>query len=382
VQASPYTPGEVALTVPGRAVQLGEFDERLSYLVDLQRLIGRIRIDYAPRGLGKTSLLREYQRRARQRGVLAPWVTAGEDSGLIAQIAAAIRHETQLWRGEPRARLHPMLEALTFSVGIPGFARVDTTLRRPPPTASAGVREFQEVITTTASANETQGLIIFVDEIQAADSVGLRTLAYAWQHLQAEGRNVPAAVFAAGLPNAPEQISSVVTFTERLAFRPLELLTTEAEEIAVSAPANALGVAWEDDALHEALEIAQGYPHLVQLIADAAWAAAGQPGPGATITLEHVRHGREATRADLAALFRARWVNASVREQELMSAIAMLGDGPVRRSDVAHAMDVTAASLSVPRGRLIDKGLIQARGHGLLEFTIPGFASFIRGLAD
>ena len=53
-QPSPYTPGEVAREVPGRTMQLAEIDERLTYLIDLQRLVGRIRVDIGPRGLGKT----------------------------------------------------------------------------------------------------------------------------------------------------------------------------------------------------------------------------------------------------------------------------------------------------------------------------------------
>ncbi|GAC1376701.1 MAG: ATP-binding protein [Pseudarthrobacter sp.] len=380
MQPSPYTPGEVANTVPGRAPQIAEFDERLSLLVDLQRFIGRIRVDHAPRGLGKTSLLRQYQIRARERGVLAVWVTAGEDIGLIGQIASAIRQDTQSWRGETRTKLHKTLEALTVSVGVPGIAKMDATIRRPVETAPVGTREFEYVIRMAAGSDENTGLILLIDEIQAADPAGLRTLAYAWQHLQAEGADVPAAVFAAGLPDAPEKISSVVTFTERIAYRPLQILTPDAEEIAISVPARHIGVTWQPDALHEALEIARGYPYSVQLIADASWSAAGRPDPGATITLDHVRHGGEAMKVDLEALFRARWANAAPQERELMSAMAALGDTPVKRSDVAQQMNVTTASLSMPRARLIDKGFIQAAERGELEFTIPGFAAFIRTL--
>lgn len=67
MQPSPYTPGEIARTVPGRAQQIAEVDERLSTLIDLGRLVGRIRVDHAARGFGKTSLLREYQRLAAAR---------------------------------------------------------------------------------------------------------------------------------------------------------------------------------------------------------------------------------------------------------------------------------------------------------------------------
>lgn len=379
MQPSPYTPGELAREVPGRAVQLGEFDERLSYLVDLHRVVGRIRVDHGPRGYGKTSLLRQYQLRADARGVLTVWVTAGEKAGLIAQFADAIRRATSTWRSGARSRIRDSLQALTVSVGVPGVARIDATVR-PKESAGApvGAREFEDLVRTAATAGEATGLVILIDEIQAADAAGLRTLAYAWQHLQAEGADVPAAVFAAGLPNTPDVVAAAVTFSERIAFRPLNLLSVEAEEIAIIEPASRLGVGWDSDALGEALEVAAGYPYTLQLIADAAWAAAGRPDVGAAITTDHVRTGRVNMEADLEALFRGRWANATGQERELMAAMAALGDGPVKRADVAERMRTTAESLGVPRSRLIDKGFIQPAGRGSLEFTIPGFAVFIR----
>ncbi len=379
MQPSPYTPGEVASSVPGRVLQLAEFEERLSYLVDLKRLVGRIHVDLAPRGFGKTSLLRQYQRRATERDVLTIWVTAGEELGLIGQIVAAIRTATAGWGAKNRARLVGLLDSLALSVGVPGFAKLDATFDRKPGVAQpVGVREFEQVIRTTAGQGDSAGLVLFIDEIQAADAAGLRTLAYAWQHLQAEGTDVPAAVFAAGLPDAPEKISAVVTFAERIAFRPLERLSADAEEIAIGVPAQLLGVSWQTDALVSAVEVAGGYPYTLQLIADASWSAAGRPDSGGEITVDDVREGQQAMRGDLDALFRARWSNATPLERDLMTAMAEFGDAPVGRAELAQRLGVTIASFSVPRARLIDKGFIQASARGMLEFTIPGFASFVR----
>ncbi|WP_111720171.1 hypothetical protein [Homoserinimonas sp. OAct 916] len=186
----------------------------------------------------------------------------------------------------------------------------------------------------------------------------------------------------AGLPNAAEVISSAVTFSERFAYRPRAGLEREAEEFALVVPARQLGVEWEQDSLGEALANAGGYPYMVQLIGDATWTAAGRPDPGARITLDQVRAGRTAMAADLDALFRARWANATTGERELMHAMASLGDEHARRADIARALGVTSDSLSVPRARLLDKGFVQAGERGTLEFTIPGFAKFIRDLDE
>ncbi|MGH1549613.1 ATP-binding protein [Leifsonia poae] len=381
MQPSPYTPGVIARATPGRAQQLADFDERLSYLVDLHRLNGRIRVDYAPRGYGKTSLLRQYERHARDRGVLTVWVTAGEGD-LIAQIASAVERATVSWREDARRRIQDHLKELTFRAGIPAVLGVEATLRSeassPPP---FGSRAFEDVVREAAAADDAAGLIILVDEIQAADSDGLRTLAYAWQHLQAEGADVPAAVFAAGLPNAPDMIGAAVTFSERFAYRPLPPLSPADEELALALPARQLGVEWDRDAVAHALAIARGYPYLVQLVGDAAWTAAGRPDAGGRITAADVTAGQRAVDEDLAALYRSRWSNASPKERVMMAAMAGLGDGPVLRKAIAEAMGADSRALSPIRARLLDKGLVQPSGHGALEFTIPGFAAFVRANA-
>lgn len=382
MQPSPYTPGEVARTVPGRVRQLAEFDERLSYLVDLGRLVGRIRVDHAPRGFGKTSLLRQYQRRAEERGVLAVWVTAGEAGGLVAQIAAEIASAAEGWREDARRAVRSRVESLSVRVGVPGVVGADAAFRTGQAASANDSRAFEALVRSAARAGGRSGLVILVDEIQAADPEGLRTLAYAWQHLQAEGADVPAAVLAAGLPNAPDAIATAVTFSERFAYRPLPPLEPDAEEFALAVPARELGVAWEDEGLRKAVAIARGYPYLIQLIGDAAWSEAGRPDPGGTITAADVEAGREAMEADMEALFRARWANATAGERDFMAAMASLGDEAVRRSAIAAALGVSSESLSVHRARLIDKGFVQAVGRGALEFTIPGFAGFIRDLGD
>ncbi len=384
MQPSPYTPGEVARTIPGRAVQLAQMDERIAYMVDLQRLVGRVRVDIAPRGIGKTSLLREVQRHAQARGALTLWITAGEDSGLVAAIADEIHRQTQGWRDAARTRLHSLLDHLTVSVGVPGVAQA-TWKADPPARSAAGVREFEDVVRETVASAQHEGLhglVIFIDEIQSADEEGLRTVGYAWQHLQSEAGHLPAAVFAAGLPNSPETIASVVTFSERFAYRTLTRLSPEASMVALGGPARELGVEWDSSALEAAIAFAQGYPYTLQLVGEATWVAAGFPDRGTRLTAAHVESAHESVRADLDALFRARWEKATSGEQEFLQAMAAFGDGPVKRSALAAAMGVSSDDLSVPRARLIDKGLIDVAGRGALEFTIPGFAEYLRDRAD
>lgn len=380
MQPSPYTPGEVAKAVPGRAHQLAEIEERLSVLADLRRLVGRIRVDHAPRGFGKTSLLREYQRRATAHGVLTAWVTAGEPHGLVVQLRQALMAAAGSLDESSRLRLRAHLDSVSLTLGIPGVAEVAGTISTLDNDDDLlGARALESLIRKTTEL--AGGLVVFVDEIQAADDAGLRTLVYAWQHLQIEGADVPAAVFAAGLPNAPERIASIVTFSERIAYRPLGSLEREAEEVALIAPARAVGVDWTPGAVELALSVAQGYPYALQLIADAAWTVAGRPDPGRHIDTEDVARGRLVMRADVEALFRARWAGCTPLERRLLTAMAGRGDGPVARADRGIAVRVAERALRTASAA-DRQGARATADRGQLVFTIPGFAAFLRGLED
>lgn len=383
MQRSPYTPGVVARSVPGRGELLEEFDERLSILVDLQQLVGRINVDHGERGIGKTSLLRAYQRRAQERGVLCIWVTGGEKSGLIAQLLKGIRKETQKW---PRAAaIAKHLDSANLTLGIPGIASITTGGDPTPAAGELEARDFEEILNTvTKNRDRTPALILFVDEIQSADPAGIRTLATAWQHFQAEAPDLPVAVFAAGLSNAPEHIASAVTFSERFAYRPLEMLSIGAMVAALRDPAADVGVSWTPPALERATSLAAGYPYSVQLYGDAAWTAAGRPDPGGTITLEHVEQARGIVDRDMNALFAARWSATTPAEKKFLVALSWLQEGVdgVERAAIAAARGVTTTSLSDVRSQLLEKGLIQTEGHGRLRITIPGFVQYIREQED
>jgi hypothetical protein len=96
------------------------------------------------------------------------------------------------------------------------------------------------------------------------------------------------------------------------------------------------------------------------------------------IDVGSVETGHRSMQADLEALFRARWSACSTSERRLLTAMARLGDGPTSRASIAEALGTGTNQLSTPRARLIDKGLVQPADRGMLQFTIPGFAAFIR----
>ncbi len=81
-----------------------------------------------------------------------------------------------------------------------------------------------------------------------------------------------------------------------------------------------------------------------------------------------------------ATRFALRSTDASRREQDYLRHLAALDAGQPRVTGamVAAAMATSSKSLSVPRNRLIQKGLIYAEGEAV-RFSIPGMASWVRG---
>lgn len=379
MQPSPYTPGETARDIPGRGAQLTDISGLLARVALEGRFAGRIRVDVGPRGIGKTSLLRRAERTATELGLATVYVTAG-NGALTAVIADEVEQLVRTWgHGDVLAE---WIEEVKVSAGVPGLARLEVTGRKQP--APQATRAFRELVTRTTESvrqdADRKGLVLLVDELQAADADSLRTVAYAWQELQATDRPVPAALLTAGLPHTPDVITAAVTHAERFQYRPMRDLAPHETREALTAPAAALGVSWAMDALSTVVERAQGYPYFVQVYGEELWRAAGNPDPGEWLTAEHVEAAQEHVDVDLTELYRTRWAKASPREREVLTVMAASQERLVARRDIAAKLGVETTALSMARQSLLDKGIVDSPQHGMLAFTVPGFGRYVRSV--
>ncbi|MEJ7832912.1 MAG: AAA family ATPase [Nocardioides sp.] len=386
---SPYTPGAAPHVLAGRREQIDAAEADVALVATFGRFQGRVRVDIGSRGVGKTSLLKSVRELAAAAGLVTVWVTARADESLVASLVHGLVR--QLDRigidvgGRPPWR--DRVQGLTVELGAgPAKAGVELDLG-PSPTGTTGTGAasgvFGDLVTTASSAARERGsggLCLIVDEIQAAPRADLRTLAYAWQELQNAVPEPAALMFAAGLPNAPDVLTSAVTFSERFAFRTLERLSAADAADALVVPADEHGVTWHPALLAAVVDLAQGYPYFLQLYGDALWRSA-RPDAGGVLSVDHLAAARRQVDAELETMFRARWAKAAPGERRLLAAMAALGDDAVRRGDVAERLGVTTNDLSVPRRSLIDKGLIEVAARGMLRFTVPGFAEFVRAEA-
>lgn len=378
MQISPYTPGEVADAVPGRAKQLAFYAEKAQRIMSLGEFIARVRVDYAARGVGKTSLLREAERIFTRNGIATIWVTANQDENLLLTVLDEMR---KLVSTSKAADVLSYIDSATLTLDA-GVVKGSVTVKPKKNVVAAAsaskafITAFEKV--TRALLDEgKKGLVILVDEIQSADKPSLRAIANAWQEMKSSPTRVPSGLFTVGLPGSQDHINSAVTFSERFDFSELFGLDDGGVVTALADPAHTLGVSWDRAALQASLSEAKGYAYKVQLIGDEAWKVAGYPDPDSTITAEHVAEAMLQVDVHMETLFRARWRSASPKQRELLSTIAELGGRDVKREDIAASLGVTTQSISMARDGLLRRGIIDANRHSRVSFTVPGFTEWI-----
>jgi len=75
--------------------------------------------------------------------------------------------------------------------------------------------------------------------------------------------------------------------------------------------------------------------------------------------------------------FRVRFDRLTPGEKRFLRAMADLGSGAHRSSDIADALKVKINSLGPVRANLIQKGMIYSPAHGDMAFTVPLFDGFM-----
>ena len=380
---NPYAPGA---GVPPPALT-GRQDEIDAFATVLQRLkAGRPEnslILYGLRGVGKTVLLRRLQGLAEKE----KWQT------LTLEARAGMDFQQALARGLylGMRRLEGLGDTMKEALGGVYRALASFELRysdngwslglaAKPQSALADSGDLEAdltdlLITAADAAKEADsGLALFVDEMQLMPRDAVEALVSAFH--EASQRTLPLCLAGAGLPQLPGVIVNAKTYAERLfSYRKIDSLSETAARDALRLPAEKEGVAIEPAALEAIAQRAGRYPYFLQVYGKHAWDAA----PRSPITLADI----DAVTPDVIAeldegFFYARWEKATQKERDYMSAMALGGDSAQQTRDVAERMGRQPSDVSVQRDSLIKKGLIYASDHGLVDFTAPLFADYIR----
>jgi hypothetical protein len=219
------------------------------------------------------------------------------------------------------------------------------------------------------------GAVFFLDEMQGLDTVAMSAVCMAMNRIGQ--RSLPVVLVGAGLPALPRQLRGAKPYAERMfAYRELDRLTDAEARLALVAPATQLEVEFEPDAIRLILEASAGYPHFLQEYGRVLWNEVDT----SPIRARDVKSARALISEALGRrFFRDRFETASDAEQRYMSAMAELGDEPVRTADVAAGAGYKdRSSTSLLRDNLMRKDLIYSPRRGAVAFTAPLFGAYMR----
>lgn len=380
---NPYAPG--AGTRPpelaGREAVIG----RVEVALDRHRAgrAARHHLLVGLRGVGKTVLLDELARRAEAHGFMTVRLEAPEGRTLPALIVPALRSALlRLDRGQ--AAITKAKQALSALRNFASAFRLEMgeiaigIQPADPGTADSGDldTDLADLMGLVSDAARERGtaLALFVDELQYVSETDLQALISALH--RAGQQQQPLAFIGAGLPQLTGQLGRAKSYSERLfLFEDIDSLDEEAAKRALAIPAEREGVQYEGAALTELLRVTCRYPYFLQQWGAQTWdVAAGSP-----ITAGDVELATPIAVAELdASFFRVRFDRLTPRERQYARAMADLGDGAQRSGDVAARLGRTTAQCGPVRDSLIRKGMVYSSEHGLLAFTVPLFADFMR----
>ncbi|OII31878.1 hypothetical protein BIU98_09080 [Curtobacterium sp. MMLR14_010] len=340
------------------------------------------------RGVGKTVLLNEIGRQARETrrwAVVKIEASAGRSLGqaIARELHGALRSTLSVGEHarERFARALRVFRSFQVSVDPSGTYGFGFEVGPEPGYADSGAleRDLEDLLREvgTAFRELDQALLLMVDELQDAPKADLNALNLALHALGQEPSPVPVMMVGTGLPSLPAVLADATSYAERLYdYRRLDLLDDAETRVALTRPTDRSGVVWAAPALDRAVEAIAGYPYFAQACGKHVWDVRAEAG---RIGLEDAEAGVLRARDEVdQGLYQSRWDRATPKQRELLLAMAEDGDGPSAIQDlVARTGKRRTSDLSVSRNELIKNGHVFAPDRGFLAFTVPGMADFI-----
>lgn len=380
---NPYTPNAGARppALVGREQEMEAFDILLDRMrrghTEQSMLITGLR------GVGKTVLLNEFERRARGR----QWVTAeaeitkhAEFGPRMAQLARRVLLESaprERWRDRAQ-RAARVLKSFQLTVASGGSVSAGFDVDALEGMADSGSLgdDLSDLFVALGEAVQEQdaGVVFLFDEVQFLSVVEFEALIAALH--KTVQRQLPITLVGAGLPQLPRLAGEAKSYAERLfRFPRIGQLPSGEATRALTEPAEPLGVTYSAEAAAGIVRYTEGYPYFLQEYGKIVWDLTPEP----PIDLNAVESAQEAVEAKLDAnFFRVRAERTTELELRYLRAMADLGPQPQQAKDVAKLLNRTSEQLGPTRSRLIDKGLLFTPGHGLAAFTVPQFDRYMR----
>lgn len=376
---------------PGAGAPPPELVGRDAVLEQAKILLGRIKqrrpekslLMTGLRGVGKTVLLGEIQKKAEESGYRTIFIEAHEDKSLGLLLAPHLRTllyslDRMVGVGSKARRALSVLRGFIGSLKV-AYGDVSIGLDIEPELGFADSGDIEIdlpqllVAIGEAALDSNCAIAVLVDEIQYLSQKELGALIMAMHRLQQ--RQLPVLLVGAGLPVLLSLAGESKSYAERLFNFPNigELSKADAYK-ALRDPALAAGVDFEEKALEKIYEMTQGYPYFLQEWGYKTWNKA----PSSPITHTIMNSVTQEVIKQLDHnFFRVRFDRLTPGERIFLRTMAELGEGPYKAGDIADKCHVKVSALSTTRANLMKKGMIYSPSYGFIAFTVPLFDQFM-----
>lgn len=361
---NPFKPtagGEPPLLI-GRERVVRDFDKGLDNGVGAP---GRIMLITGARGTGKTVMLTVLGDKARAHKWDVIEETASD--GLCERLVSELCSKDSL------------IDKLTFAPSIT-IAGASVSLGE----AELSPKRMPETLRKAMSARldalekRDAGLMISIDETQAASRADLIAIATAIQHQIREKRNV--SIVFAGLPQMISDLfdDEVITFLRRARTNVLANVPIDEVKESFAQTFEDSGMSLDISLVKKAAVATAGYPYMIQLVGYYIWDAADAR-ESTVISKEDVDEGIREARVDLDnAVCVPELHGLSKNDRAYLEAMAV-SDGPSGTSEVAKRMGRSAKYAATYRKRLLDAYVIRQTDRGEVDFAVPFLREYLRG---
>lgn len=333
------------------------------------------------RGVGKTVLLNKIEEMAETAGHITSFIEAPEGKPLGELLLPKVHQVLRKLSitEAAKAKAHAALRALrSFASAFQvSYGETSISVDPEPGVADSGDLEndLSELFVRVGEAARDAGKAwtLLIDEVQYLTSEDLAALIVALHKINQKA--LPVVFFGAGLPQVAALSGDAKSYAERLFhYPPVGALTPEDAKLAIKEPVTDEGATIAEEALDEIISKTHGYPYFLQEWGHQCWNIADNN----RIELADAQQAAaQATKRLDDGFFKVRFDRLTPKEREYVIAMARLGEGPYRSSDVADTLGETPQSLGPRRSQIISKGMIYSPSHGDIAFTVPMFNDYL-----
>lgn len=379
---NPFAPGAGSQPpeLAGRDEIIGEARNALQRAVIGKH--GRSQILLGLRGVGKTVLLNKIEEMAQGYGHVTSFIEAPENKALTELLYPRLHQAVrQLSLAESaKSSAFQAMRALRSFASVFKISVGDVSIAVDPEegVADSGNLEYDlaDLFLRVGEAARSAGRAwtLLIDEVQYLSEKEFAAVIVAIHRINQ--KNLPVLFFGAGLPQVAALSGDAKSYAERLfSFPAVGPLPAEAAKEAINHPVESEGETISEEALELISSQTHGYPYFLQEWGYQTWNAAD----ASPIAVEDVVQASAAalTRLD-EGFFKVRFDRLTPKERDYVIAMASLGEGPYRSSDVADALGENVQSLGPRRAKIISKGMIYSPAHGDIDFTVPMFEEYLQ----